>query len=155
MKTEFNEKRLKGVDFKLLNIEQSFYKDKKFLEMIDKKTKKNGKLYQLSLPLQDHKIFPNNGQRKKEEYVKLNIMKCTTRANLGGLDSLDCSEEFQEMSLKENMMIRSDFRNKIHSVQRKIEVCYNSLGESISCSLGDLGMVVHATVGISSPGCCN
>ena len=59
-KNEFSEKRLEGVGFMPVDIEEFSYVDEKFLEIMDKNTKKDGKRYQLPLPLKDQKKFPNN-----------------------------------------------------------------------------------------------
>ena len=54
------------------NFEELSYEDKKFLEMMDEKTKKVGKHYQLPLPMKNHKKFPNNRYlaEKRLQYLK-------------------------------------------------------------------------------------
>ena len=58
--TEFSETRLEDVGIGSANFEELSYEDKKFLEMMDEKTKNMGKHYQLPLPLNNHMKFPNN-----------------------------------------------------------------------------------------------
>ena len=54
------------------NFEELSYKDKKFLEMMDEKTKKVSKHYQLPFPMKNNKKFPNNRYvaEKRLQYLK-------------------------------------------------------------------------------------